>query len=75
MAELISFKDNKVFLSLCIITKRIIMNNCSKAPSEKEWITEIMETIYSEKVAFRLESDEGNYAEIWAPVENFLMSM
>lgn len=26
------------------------MNNCSKAPSEKEWITEIMEAIYLEKV-------------------------
>ena len=53
------------------------MNNwiCSKAPSEKEWIAEAMEMINLEKVAFRLESGERDYAEIWSPIQNYLMSV
>ena len=69
----VSSKEKKVFLSLCMITKKIIMNNwiCSEAPSKREWISEAMETIHLEKVAFKLENDEQGYTECWAPVEKY----
>ena len=70
----VPLKDNKVFLSLCMITKKVIINNwiCAKTPSEREWVTEAMKAVNLEKVAFSLEM---LYVEIWAPMENYLMSL
>ena len=70
-------KDKKVFLSLCMITKKVINNNwiCTKTPPEREWVTEAMEAVSLEKVAFSLENNDAAYVEIWAPMENYLMSL
>ena len=68
-------KDKKVFHSLCMITKKVIINTwiCAKTPSEREWVTGAMEAVNLQKVAFSLENNHMGYVEIWAPMENYLM--
>ena len=64
-------------LSLCMITKKVIINNwiCAKTPSEREWVTEAMEAVNLDKVAFSPENNDVGYVEIWAPMENYFKSL
>ncbi len=58
-----------------MITKNVIMKNwiALNKPTQKEWITEAIEMIKLEKVAFSLQNNETEYIETWAPVEKYFM--
>ena len=64
-------KNKKIVLSLCVVTKTVIMKNwiALSTPIKKEWITEAIEMIKLEKTAFRLQNNETEYYETWTPVE------
>lgn len=45
----------------------------TNTPSQGQWITEAMEMVELENIAFRLQNNEKEYTETLAPVENDLI--